>query len=163
MRPDRGCGRILVGRFPRLRAPVLLWAALLTGIQVAVIAGKSITLSNVQAQREVARFLKEDAGGARLIMGSACLIQAVDYDPRYLDDRYLGVRSGKRADVIVTTEHLDEDLYGSMRQRLPLDWERIQQRLSEYHLVFEGPDYRVYFDAGFPSRAALQRYSNPIP
>jgi 4-amino-4-deoxy-L-arabinose transferase-like glycosyltransferase len=121
------------------------WLVLLLGIQVASTVSRSIVLSTSESEREVAAFLAGHARSAQLIFGNACLIHTVGYDPRYRDDRYLGLRSGKRADVIIMTDHLDSDLYAALRTDNREDWDRISQRLSEYRLVFAPPGYRVYF------------------
>jgi 4-amino-4-deoxy-L-arabinose transferase-like glycosyltransferase len=121
------------------------WFLMLAGMQVSFAVTKAVSLSTAASQREVAGFLASEARSARLIFGSACLIHTVGYDPRYRDDRYLGVRSGRHADVIVLADHLDADLYLDLRLQKPADWEKISQRLAEYRLVFSPPGYRVYF------------------
>ncbi|HEX4137087.1 MAG TPA: hypothetical protein VHY84_20925 [Bryobacteraceae bacterium] len=127
------------------RLAFVAWFLLITGIQVGFTIEKARSLSTAASQYEIAQFLDSHARQARLIFGSACLIHSVGYDPRYLDDRYLGVRSGKHADVIIMADYLQSDLYDTLRQERPEDWNRISQRLGEYRLVLTRPGYHVYF------------------
>ena len=142
-------GLAVAGVWPWLRRTgrlaLITWFLLITGIQLAFTIDKAITLSTAAPQREIAAFLSSHASRAKLIFGCACLIHTVGYDPRYRDDRYLGVRSGRHADVIIMDDYLDSDLYDTLRREKPDDWAKISRRLAEYRLVLTVPGYHVYF------------------
>jgi hypothetical protein len=144
-----GVSVLLAARSRILTFTLPVWLSLIVGIQLASEVAKARTLSAVKSENEVASFLATRARSARLIMGSACLIHAMGYDPRYLDDRYLGVRSGKHSDVIILADHLDQDLYADLRKQKPADWDAIRRRLDDYHLVSTLPGYEIYFASGF--------------
>ncbi len=133
-----------------IRVALAAWLALIVAIQPAFVIGKSISLSTAASRHQVADFLARNARGARLIIGSACLIHTVGYDPRYRDDRYLGTLSGQHADVVVMADHIDDAVYGKLRTEKPSDWARIRQRLSEYRLVFAPRGFQIYFASTMP-------------
>jgi hypothetical protein len=92
------------------------------------------------------------ASRARLIYASSSLLYPLHFDPRLVDDHYVGVLTGKRPDVIVC----DPFLRGGQRtiaQRRPHDFTLIERRLAEYRLVFETGGYQVLFSPEFASTA----------
>jgi hypothetical protein len=146
-------------RAPRSRPLLILAVGGLAILQLGFIIGKARTLSRVNELRDLRIFLANHCENSRLIFADGALLHTLGYDSRFLDDRYFGVRSGKRADVIIQVPYLDENLYGTLRQVRPGDWVKIQQRLAEYRPVFESPGYRVLFDSVVASPLAKDNIS----
>lgn len=137
---------LIVDEFRRnvaLRAVIVAWVVVICLAQGALAAGV-VSRSYRPNEREMLTFLDTHARAARLIWGSDALIFGMHFDPRLLDDAYLGTRSHKTADVIVVGP-LYEIVFDLYRNERPQDWSKIAAQLSRYHLVFENPDYKVYF------------------
>lgn len=83
---------------------------------------------------------------AKLIFGSDALAFAMHFDPRLLDDAYLGIRSKKTADAIIVSR-LYNIVFDVYRAERPDDWRKISAQLARYHVVYENPDYKVYFSS----------------
>jgi hypothetical protein len=95
-----------------------------------------------------ADFVKERAPRATLIMGSAAFLFDFDYDPRLLDDNYLGADSGKRADVILIEEVYRVNLEGWQTSRAEAS-SRIAAILDGYSKVYEEGGFEVFFRKDF--------------
>ena len=88
-------------------------------------------------------YLREHAANAHLIFGTAALVFDMNFDPRLLDDSYLGVNSGRRADYIVV-ETIYHDYYAGWQYSRADDFRKIASRLAEYSLVYDRNGYRIY-------------------
>lgn len=97
------------------------------------------------AEDRMLTFIREKAGKAHLIFGSAGLVFGFHFDRRLLDDRYLGVRSGKTGDVAIMEWGYKVRNDDDASRQLP-DWARAISRLKEYRLVFDNGAYQVYFN-----------------
>lgn len=132
------------GRTMRLAAFALL--AALAVLQVGFVVAKSRTLTRQSEISQLRSFIAEQCGSARLIFADGALLHSLDYDPRLLDDRALGVLSGKRADVIVEVRYLNGNVYDDFRRDRPQVWSRIEERLAEYHEALVTPGFRILLD-----------------
>jgi hypothetical protein len=81
-------------------------------------------------------------------MGSAAFLFDFDFDPRLLDDNYLGADSGKRADVILIEEVYRVNLEGWQTSRAEAS-SRIAAVLDGYSKVYEEGGFEVFFRKDF--------------
>ncbi len=134
-------GELRSARIPRF---VLWgWVAIIVTTQFALAAGTAAR-SYRPNERELIHFVNTHMQTAKLIWGSDALAFAMHFDPRLLDDAYLGIRSKKTADAIIVTP-LYNIVFDVYRTERPDDWRKISAQLARYHLVYENPDYKVYF------------------
>ena len=136
----------IVDEFRRRRVPRAVlgaWVAAIVATQFALAAGTA-SRSYRPNEREVVSFIETHAQRAHLIWGSAALAFGLRFDPRLLDDAYLGIRSHKTADVIIVGP-LYKIVFDVYRNERPEDWRMISTQLARYQIVFENPDYKVYF------------------
>jgi hypothetical protein len=120
-------------------------AALLAASVLIVIAGYSLKISKYDYRKlyQPAVTAAEDhrrPGG--IIMGGSELGFMLGFQsPQLIDDRYLGYFSGLTPDVYVQSQYY----YRMPGPALTRAWNASRERLkSNYHLVFENTDYRVY-------------------
>jgi hypothetical protein len=131
---------------PRWRMALAVGVVGLIGVEMTGIAAKAMTRSYIAAQRELVRYVREQARPGDLIIGTAALLYEMDFDPRLCDDPYLGTRSGRVPDVIII-ENLYRPLYGAWRTERPEDFARIAARMAEYRKVRQIDEYEVYLRA----------------
>jgi hypothetical protein len=142
-------------RFPFARFWLTAWLVFSALLQAGGMAWASWEKSGVLAQQQAAAFLDRHASRARLIYASSSLLYPLHFDPRLVDDHFVGVLTGKRPDVIVC----DPFLRGGQRtiaQRRPRDFALIEHRLAEYRLVFETGGYQVFFSPEFASTTTTE-------
>ena len=137
---------VIVDEFRRRQVPRAVLGAWVGGILAAqlMLAAGTVSRSYRPSERELVTFIETRAQSAKLIWGSAALGFGLHFDPRLLDDAYLGIRSRKTADVIVVGP-LYNIVFDVYRNERPDDWRAISAQLSRYRLVFENSDYKVYF------------------
>jgi len=99
--------------------------------------------SYMAAQRPAIQFVLAHAGPGSRIVGTAALIYGLGFDARLRDDPYLGLKSGKKPDVIVV-EPIYRDLYEGWQPQRPADMQHIYERLSHYTLAYRRNGYEVY-------------------
>jgi hypothetical protein len=128
---------------PRLRRVVVLAVGALVIIETSGIVSKAATRPYEGPQRAVMAFVLAHAKPDDRICGSAGLIYELDFDPRLLDDPYLGVKSGRVPDVVIV-ETRYRTLYAAWAKERPREMQRIQDRLRMYRLAYRGGDYEVY-------------------
>ncbi len=94
-----------------------------------------------------ASYLHQHLTGQQLVFAGGDFGVPLGFAEHVLDDRYLGLKSRRRADYIV----IDRDSVNTLQQmkaRSPELYEKVMQNLQPYKLVFEtkaGPDfYKVY-------------------
>ncbi len=129
------------------------WLAFSALLQAGGMAWVSRSKSGAYAQQDVAEFLNQHAPAARLIYGSTSLLYTLRFDPRLVDDHHLGVITGMRPDVIIS----DPFLRGGQQtiaKRSPQAFALIERRLSEYRLMYESGEYKVFFSPEFAANSA---------
>ena len=130
-------------RAPKWRPVFAAWVLVLMLLPAGGILWRARQRKYYGAEHSALAFVQQNAPAATSIMGSAALIYDMDFDSRLLDDLLLGVRSGKRADVIVITP-LYEDVYNSWTNIRAADAKAVRARLAEYRLAYDASGYRVY-------------------
>lgn len=137
--------------FRRARVWLVGWLVFSALLQAGGMAWASRGRSGVPAQRDVVNFLEHHASSARLIYASSSLLYPMRFDARLVDDHYAGVTSGKRPDVVVTDSFVRGGQL-TIAARRPDAYALIERRLTEYRLVYETGDYKVYFSPEFAAR-----------
>lgn len=95
--------------------------------------------------QEIAAFMQRNATGAKLIFGDAGFEQTLDYDPRLLEDRFLGLKSGKQGDILMVQENLLRQRYFEFRPLSSSELAAVRDRARQYVLVFQRPGVRILF------------------
>jgi hypothetical protein len=113
-------------------------------LEAGGVAVRSARRSMVEAERKVVAFVKSHTAPDQPIVGTASLIYALDFDPRLIDDQYLGLRSGRTPRAIIIDEALYQTNYNGWMKSRPEDMKRILARLEEYDRVYTDGNYRVY-------------------
>jgi hypothetical protein len=122
---------------------VPLGVAGLIGLEIGGIMVKSYSRSYIEDQTQVVNFVKEHAGAQTNINATAGFVYALGFDPRFKDDAYLGIDTGRIPDIIVVEEFY-QGLHEGWRTRRPEDMRRISERLADYEVRFQIDGYRVY-------------------
>jgi hypothetical protein len=125
----------------------LLAAAAVAGlilVETAGIVAKARQRSYIAAEQKVISFVKANTGPNGPIMGTAALLYGFDFDPRLLDDMYLGLRSGRTPQAIIVDEPLYQHNYSGWLQQRPDDMKQILHRLGQYRLAYNDGNYKVY-------------------
>ncbi len=94
---------------------------------------------------EAVRFLKENTSKSDLIIGSAELGFQLGFDTNLVDDFRLGLRSGKKPDVVVIDENRYAEWIPLLAQQEPDSYRSITQMLSqEFEPVYKERAYQIY-------------------
>jgi hypothetical protein len=127
----------------RLRPVVSCGIVILVALETGGILLKARQRSYIAVQRPAIQFVLAHTEPGDRIVGTAALVYELRFDPRLRDDPYLGLRNGRKPDVIVI-EPIYRDLYKGWEPRRPADMRRIHERLSSYSLVYRNKEYDVY-------------------
>ncbi|MEZ5396552.1 MAG: hypothetical protein R2724_27675 [Bryobacterales bacterium] len=112
-------------------------------IEIAGVFLKARTRSYIEDQEKVVEYVKTHMTPDSNVNGTSGFLFAFDFDPRFQDDAYLGVDTGRRPDFIIV-EQFYQGLYDGWKTRRPEAMARIQERLAEYEVGFELDGYKVY-------------------
>ncbi len=127
------------GCWPQAGVRRALSSALLAGGVLATIGGftvKSYQDGYHRLYLPVISAIKANLPPGGLVMGGSELGFALGFGPPLIDDRYVGCSSGKRSDIFVENHY-----YGRVGQVGQAATTLLQ---TQYHLIFENSDYRVY-------------------
>ena len=129
-----------------LRQPRARWAVVLAlSGMIAVQTGGVVYRMRIDKHRAyddaVAYLTKQVAPGA-VVMGSQELGFGIGFGDGFVDDPYLGTKSGRVPDYIVM-----EEIYrlrmATLRERSPNDYALVQSRLAAYDVVYGQGLYEI--------------------
>lgn len=133
--------------YPRARRLLAAALVVLVSVETAGIVMKAYKRTYSTALRATVQYVLANTRPGSRVVGSAALLYEMRFDPRLCDDFRLGVKSGHTPDAIVI-DRVYRNLYLTLSQEHPADFEKVQERLAAYRLVYRNGDYEVYFPAG---------------
>jgi hypothetical protein len=89
-----------------------------------------------------ADFLRARAQPGDLIMGSHELRFTLGFRDDFVDDRLLGLKTGKRAGFIFV-EEIYQGRFDTVLLKNPAQFARLQERLAQYRVIYNEKNYRV--------------------
>ena len=122
------------------------WAIALAiaGIMVVQTGGsvQRMRIDKYQGYARSVEFLKAHVKPDDLVVGSLEWGFGIGFTDHFLDDTYLGTRSGRVPDYVLMEEIYRENLR-TMRAKSPEDYERVRRRLAEYRVVYSRDFYDI--------------------
>lgn len=102
-------------------------------------------------------FLRARVQPGDLIMGSNELGFTIGFRSNFVDDHLLGLETGKRADFIFV-EEIYQGRFDTVHLKNPAQFIRLQDRLSQYQVIYDAKNYQVLalrpeFKGAAPGRA----------
>jgi hypothetical protein len=133
-------------RFPAWRTALTVVVAGLIALETGGILLRARTRSYIEKERTMVAWVRSHARPSDRIVGSASLLYGLGFDARLKDDPYLGLRSGRKPDMVII-EPLFRDLYDAWDRVAPDDMHAIRNRLAEYKPAWNNGTYEIYLNS----------------
>jgi hypothetical protein len=127
----------------RWRIPLILALAALCVVETSGIVVRAFTRSYVASEKAVVDAIRRNSTADMLIAGTGSLSYGLDFDPRLIDDPFLGIRSGRVPDMVII-EPLYRMLHTAWITERPEEYAQLQARLQKYRKIYRGGDYEIY-------------------
>jgi hypothetical protein len=131
-------------RWPRWRPAVVVAVAGLIALDTGGIWLKAFTRTHAATEKAMFDYLGTQLRPSDRVAGSSCLIYRFGFDPRLVDDPYLGIRSGRVPDVIIVEPFYDL-MYTAWRRERTEDMKRIDGALAASRPAWSQGGYKVFF------------------